>query len=199
MNLSELSKKIPRTALYGAAALALGFAGGRLLTRPKIVTVDHETVHEVIKEDTHAREQVRELTEQLETLKRDTHRVSITTKTVDGTLTRRVETDTHVDRSTDTRGDTSSQKASDTTKQTETVREVIRTVTISPPAKHWHAGPMVLLRPSAAALADPLGSLSAGALVGYSLGPLSLDLSATVPVRQPFTFPVFGLSLTLAF
>lgn len=109
--------------LVGVCTLALGYGFGRYVAPDK--------VHEVVKEDTASREQVKALTAQLEAFQKNTHRVEVVTP--DGT--RRVVTDTRIDRTKDTR---SSVEAAKTETKTVTVDRLVDKARPS-----WRAGPMV--------------------------------------------------------
>lgn len=77
-------------------------------------------------------------------------------------------------------------------------RENSKPVVVAPRAAtpKWFAGPILIVQPRLA----PLGAdLYAGALVSRQLlGPVSVGLTATVPVRQPLTVPTVGVSLGVA-
>lgn len=101
---------------------------------------------------------------------RDTQRVKTRTETrPDGTrVTERTETVSRSDSSTDR-----------------------RTVTTPPP--RWHAGALLIAQPRL----RPLGAdLYAGVLVSRQLvGPISVGLTATVPVANPISLPAVGVTL----
>lgn len=162
----------------GLLALGGGYAFGRFSAPDKVVT--KEVTRTVTVEDTHAREQVRELTAQLETMKRHTRREE--TRKADGSVT--IVTDTHVDTTKDTRTDVDAKK--EETKHTETVREVIKEKTVERARPDWRIGAL-------GAFDFRAGALTYGALVERRvIGPVSLGAFG-------LTNGSVGLALTLEF
>lgn len=81
----------------GAILLTLGgYAFGRFQAPDRVKESTKQTV--TVVQDTQSQERIRRLTEELESLKRDTHRVETVVTRKDGTSERTVTTDTHVDR-----------------------------------------------------------------------------------------------------
>jgi hypothetical protein len=188
---------------YAAAGLALaggGYAFGRYAAPDRVKTVEHETVRTVTREDTTAAERIRELSAQLETLKRDTHREVVTVVRKDGTRERHETLDTHVAETTDARRDTAIASDVHATREIQATRETTRTVTVERSRPQWFVGALVMLSPGVLRLDNPRAAMSAGVIVGRRLvGPLLLGLSVSVPLSQPVQVPSFGLSLTLEF
>lgn len=172
-----------RTAWWIAgvlAALVVGFAVGKhqAPTKEKLV----------VQEDTRAREELRQLKEQLATLKSHTRRKEVTKP--DGTRT--VTTDTRLDATTDTRTSTNATTAVDAS--------VATTKTIEHAAPSWFIGPMVLVVPQAFKVNDPAAMLNVGLITGkHIVGPFSASASLTVPVSKPISLPTLGLALTASF
>jgi hypothetical protein len=148
----------------------------RVVTTERVVT----------REDTHAREQVKDLTKQLESAKR--HTIKQTVRKPDGTVT--ISEDTHVENTRDVRTDI------DTKTEVQTVKivETAKTVEVTRSAPQWFAGPLVILTPGSYAPA------LVGVTVGRHLfGPVAIGVSAVVPLAKPASLPSIGVSLTVAF
>lgn len=121
------TKHWPKAAIL--ALLGVAYAAGRFMAPDKVVTVDR--VVERVVEDTHAREQVRELTEQLETLR--TRREVVIVTRPDGTREERTTEET--ERRTET------ERVVEVEKIVERVvtvdREVMKTVTLERARPAW--------------------------------------------------------------
>ena len=164
-----------------ATVAALGAWAGYSFRAPVV------EYRERVVERTDQTEKIKALTEQLDTLKRHTRRTETRQKLPDGTEHTTVVTDTHVDRVRDTRTDLDS--------HTETKTETVATREVRPLPPKWHVGGLLV---GTLHLGNP--SLSVGAIVNRHLfGPLSVGLSATVPVQQPLSIPAVALSLTVGF
>lgn len=175
-------------ALAAAVAFLIGVAIGwnqgpeRVTTTERIVT----------REDTQARQQVAELTKQLETMKLRIRREFVVISRPDGTREEKTTEDTQVDTTTD-KATTVDTKTEVSTVQTV---DVVKTVEVTRSSPQWFAGPLVVFVPYA-----PAGQqFSAGVTIGRHIGgPFALGVSATVPVHQPVSLPTLGLSLTVSF
>lgn len=169
-------------AAVGALALValLGYAFGRYATPARVETVEVETTRTVVQTKTvYAREQ------ETHTRKR-TEREKVTKR--DGTVVEHEVTVEGSDAVSRERLVYVGEAASEAARAT-------KTVTSSPPV--WHVGALLLGTPRLA----PVGvDLFAGVMVSRQLvGPVTLGLTATVPVRQPVTIPTFGVSLGVVF
>lgn len=158
-----------RWYVYAGAALGLaaaGYAAGRFSAPDRVVTVTHETVRTV--EDTSAREQVKRLTAEIESVKRDTHREEVLITRKDGTTERHVTTDRHVESERTQTAQTETQR--EETKRVDTVRESTHSVEIERQRPTWRLGPMVAIDLRTGALAY------GGQVERRILGPLSLGV-----------------------
>jgi outer membrane murein-binding lipoprotein Lpp len=161
-----------RIALYGVLGvllLALAFLSGRR-------SVHAVTVTQKVQDDT----KVRELTAQIEQLKRDTHSVTTTVRKPDGTVKRRKVTDTHVAESTQT----------ETATKTEQHTETVATVVQHSDAPFRRLGPLVAIDLTS-------GSISYGAMFQTRvLGPLDGSVFVLAGGK---TGIVLGLGLSIEF
>lgn len=183
-----------------SAAFALaagGFASGRYATPTKTVTLDRVVEHTISIADTHAEQQVRELTAQLEQLKSQTHTVRTTVTHVDGSKIERETQDVDVERATQVNVNLATNQSAYSHAQVYADRLTTHESTVEHEVPQWFVGAVTTVSPGAP---DPIGSISVGALVGrHVVGPLALGLSVSVPVNKPVQMPTFGLSLTVGF
>jgi len=150
-------------------ALVLSFAFGRFATPPRIQTVTKTVDH--TEELTKAREQVNELQNQVETLKRHTHEVKTVVVRKDGTKTVQDVTDTSVDRQTQTQ--TQEQAVTVAQTQTETTHTEVASVTVTPSKPQWRVSLLAGIEPLHLDRPALLGPVSLGAMVEHRLvGPL---------------------------
>lgn len=172
---------------------ALGYYAGHSRAPAKVVEKTRDVIKTVTVEDTHAQEQVRELTAKLEELKRHTVVQRVVYLKPDGTKETHETETVDVQRATEVKADTTKHLDVTMNVKADAVEKVATQTTVTN-GLEWFAGAVVAASPT------DLKNLSAGVMVGrHILGPVAIGVSAVVPVNKPVSVPVLGLSVTMGF